>query len=65
MTPMSQRRRPRPRAVQTKDKVKYYDSYAEAKAALERAQEYGNKRLEIRANPRTGRFYLSSVSPEK
>ena len=28
---------------------------------MKRAEEYGNKNLEIKVNPRTGKFYLERV----
>ena len=51
----------RDREEQTKDKRTYYIRYAEAKLALDRALEHGNKGLEIKVNPRTGKFYLERV----
>ena len=49
------------REEQTKDKRTYYLRYSEAKDAMKRAEEYGNKNLEIKVNPRTGKFYLERV----
>ena len=59
------RRISRPREGTTKTTRVFYESFAKALEALERAKVYGRRGLEIKADAKTGQFYLERISPEK